>query len=294
MPPPGARPEIDRPLFIVGCGRSGTTLLYDMLAPHPELAWFSNVTQRLPRLPQLAVLSRAHALGALRTSDLKFVPRPREGHRIWDSVRSAHPGDNGPLGAADASAEDIAGMRRVVATHVRWHGRTRFMNKNTRNSRRIGLLDAAFPDAIFVHVVRDPRATVASLLRVAFWPDLPIWWTGDRTPEELHDAGWNPVRLAAEFWTREVSQVVEDLGSLDRSRSMTISYEELVEDPHRELQRLLEHAELSIDRRFAATLDEHRASSRNAKFREDLDAREVEAVEEISGPTAARVGYRLS
>lgn len=291
MPTAELKLEIDRPLFIVGCGRSGTTLLYDMLAPHPELAWFSNFTQRVPRAPQLALLSRAHALGPLRASRLKAVPRPREGHAIWDSVRRLQPGDNGVLCAEDATPGEIAAMRRVVAAHVRWQGRSRFMNKNTRNTRRVGYLDAAFPDAFFVHVVRDPRATIASLLRVAFWSDLPIWWADDRTPSELVRAGWDPVRLGGDFWRREVEQVGRDLALLDPSRSTTVAYEKIVQNPSREVGRVLELAELAPDDRFFRTLEEHQATSRNAKFEKDLNASQIELIEQITGPTASTYGY---
>ena len=34
--------QILKPIFIVGAPRSGTTLLYDLLAQHPTLGWFSN------------------------------------------------------------------------------------------------------------------------------------------------------------------------------------------------------------------------------------------------------------
>ena len=294
MPPARERPEVDRPLFIVGCGRSGTTLLYDMLAAHPDLAWFSNVTQRLPRHPELAFLSRAHRLRSVRTAGLRGVPRPGEGHAIWDAVTSRRPADNGPLGAHDATPEEVAAMRRVVAAHMRWQGRPRFVNKNTRNARRVGLLDAAFPDARFVHVVRDPRATVASLLRVAFWPDLPIWWADDRTPRELEASGWEPVRLGAEFWRREVLQASDDLARLEGFRSITVLYEDLVAHPTHEVVRVLDHAGLPADDAFMASLDERRPSSRNDKFRRDLASSQIEVIEQTTASAAMQFGYDLS
>lgn len=281
-------------MFLVGCGRSGTTLLYDMLAVHPDLAWFSSFTQRWPALPQLAALSRLHALTSLRASGGRWVPRPREGHAIWDAARpDPRPGDNGPLTAADAAPGDVACMRATAAAHARYHGRPRFMNKNTRNARRVGFLDAAFPDAVFVHVVRDPRATVASLLKVAFWPDLPIWWVGDRNPRELVAEGWDEAALGAELWSREVDRALGDLASIDPRRSLTVTYEDLAADPAPEVLRVLDLAELPVTSRFMATLDEHGAASRNAKFRTELDDRQISTIEVTAGPVAARLGYEL-
>ena len=45
-------------LFILGTGRSGTTIVFRMLASHPELGWFSNYEERFPRVPQFALASR--------------------------------------------------------------------------------------------------------------------------------------------------------------------------------------------------------------------------------------------
>lgn len=288
------RSVVDRPIFIVGCGRSGTTLLYDMLALHPDLAWFSSYVQRVPHRPELALLSRLHAVGPLRRSHLSWIPRPREGHAIWDATRVAQPGDNGPLVAADVTASDARAMRRTVSRVVRFHGRPRFMNKNTRNARRILFLDAVFPDAHFVHVVRDPRATVASLLRVAFWPDLPIWWVDNRTPRELVDEGMSAVALAAEFWAREVAQVLDDLSNLDESRSTTVAYEDLVKNPIAEVGRVLDRTDLSRDPHVFEALAEHHASSRNDKFRRDFDNEQLAQIEGIAGSVAARCGYELA
>jgi hypothetical protein len=42
---------IDRPIFIVGCHRSGTTILYEVIARHPDLVFFTNASSLLPDLP---------------------------------------------------------------------------------------------------------------------------------------------------------------------------------------------------------------------------------------------------
>ena len=63
------------PLFIVGCGRSGTTIVYELLCEHPDLAWFSNYAERWPALPQLearltpaSLESWVHALAPVRVA----------------------------------------------------------------------------------------------------------------------------------------------------------------------------------------------------------------------------------
>src|SRR5579883_1160482 len=45
---------IQKPIFIVGCHRSGTTVLYEALAKHPDLAYFTNASNQMPRAPILS------------------------------------------------------------------------------------------------------------------------------------------------------------------------------------------------------------------------------------------------
>jgi len=52
------RDAIERPIFVIGTGRSGTTLFFHLLALHPDLAWFSNFGNRWYRHAWPALLSR--------------------------------------------------------------------------------------------------------------------------------------------------------------------------------------------------------------------------------------------
>ncbi len=76
--------QVEAPIFVVGCGRSGTTLLYEILAVHRSLAWFSNYTNRWPRLPALAGLSKFYPFARQHRLAFKMVPQPSEGHGVWD------------------------------------------------------------------------------------------------------------------------------------------------------------------------------------------------------------------
>jgi len=234
------------PLFIVGCGRSGTTIVYELLCEHPDLAWFSNYAERWAAFPQLEALTKLRDIGAIRRSPSRFVPLPVEGHDLWDRCG---PQDarhrNAPLTGADVDAEHAQRVRDFVAAHVRYHRGRRFLNKNTRNSRRVPYLDAIFPDALFLHVIRDPRAVVASLLAVHWWPDLPLWWSEDRTPRTLAADGSKPEAVAAEHWVRSVERLLADARRLPPSRYLEIRYEAFTESPEAALSSICAFAGLS-------------------------------------------------
>jgi hypothetical protein len=287
-------PSIDRPIFIVGCGRSGTTITYDLLAEHPALAWFSNYTQRWPAAPQLAALSRLRKLESVRRSRSRFTPKPREGHSIWDRY-STHSGSvlNAPLTEIHATEREIGRLRHVVSQHLRYQRKTRFVNKNTRNTRRIRYLRRIFEDALFIHLVRDPRAAAASLLRVHFWPELPIWWCADQTPTELVAQGRDPAGLAAEFWVRETQQVVEDRASLAPDHYLEIRYEDFVNGPAAALSVIADFADLAASPLMEA-LAANEVRDRTEGYRKELSAEQIQEIERIVHPHARQFGYDLA
>ena len=112
---------------------------------------------------------------------------------------------------ADVTPADRARIRKMIGQYIRYQGKSRFINKNTRNSRRIRFLNQVFEDALFIHVIRDPRATIGSFLRVGFWPDLKIWCCDKITPREWEAQGKDPTTLAAKLWVSNVQRVLEDI-----------------------------------------------------------------------------------
>jgi hypothetical protein len=285
---------LTRPLFIVGCGRSGTTIVYELLCEHPDLAWFSSYAERWPAFPQLETLTRLRDIGAIRRSPSRFVPMPVEGHDLWDRCG---PQDarhrNAPLTGADVDAEQAERVRNFVASHVRYHRGHRFVNKNTRNSRRLLYLDTIFPDAMFLHVIRDPRAVVASLLAVRWWPDLSLWWSEHRTPRALAADGSKPEAVAAEHWVRSVERLLTDVRRLPPSRYLEVRYEAFTESPETVLSSICAFAGLSSSQRLAESVRRRAVTSQNVKYRSQFGDEELRTVEEIVAPLAARLGYRI-
>ena len=66
--------DVDRPIFIVGPQRSGTTLLYNMLSTHSDIGYLNIAHRRMQPFPFLA-----HVMTRLGIPD-----RPMESQKIWD------------------------------------------------------------------------------------------------------------------------------------------------------------------------------------------------------------------
>jgi Sulfotransferase family len=168
--------RIDRPIYVCGLARAGTTILLESLATHPEVAshqyrdfpfvhmpmWWNWFLDRAGGKPADAV-ERAHRDGILVT------PRSPEAMEevIWMSFfPNIHdPSVCNVLGKEDTAPE----FERFYRDHLRKvisvrHG-SRYLAKGNYNVARLGLLHRMFPDARFVVAVRDPAQHVASLLK---------------------------------------------------------------------------------------------------------------------------------
>ncbi len=289
--------QIDRPIFIVGGGRSGSTLLYNIMAGHPDLAWFSNFTSlRQPTrfwittsiVTRLYSLVRRHNLPPFAA---RFVPFPYEGYQLWNICHPvAGTGGDGPLTADDVTGEEEACVRELISQHMRYQRKPRFINKNTRNSRRVGYLDAMFPDARFIHIVRDPRAAVASLLKVDWWPNLEIWCENRVTPLEWAAEGKDPAMLAASLWIAQTQQVLDYEHRLG-DRYKRIYYEDLTARPLEVMRETVAHCELAWSARFERFVNSFSIRSMNFKFKEQLNDAQITEIMRLTAPVVERLGY---
>ena len=171
--------------FVLGTGRCGSTLVHEVLARHPAVGFLSNVEDRLP-LPPIAgrwnnEIFRAVPAALTRKGRLRFAPS--EGYRALG--RSVSPVLAAPL--RDLRAQDVTPWleqrtRRFFTGRAEAQGRPVFLHKFT-GWPRAGFLGRVFPEARFVHVVRDGRAVANSFLQMP-------WWRGYEGPDAW---GWGPL-----------------------------------------------------------------------------------------------------
>src|SRR3954453_9696667 len=135
-----------RPIFpfVVGCSRSGTTLLRAFLDAHPLLA----------------VPSESHFALAPDSRTVRRALRRDPWFGLWGIET---PGLRG-LDAADA-------VRALFAAYAAAQGKPRYADKTPHYVSHLPALAARFAEARFVHVVRDGRDVAQSLLEVPWGPD---------------------------------------------------------------------------------------------------------------------------
>jgi len=268
------------PLFVLGVRRSGTTLLRVMLDRHSELA----VPDESYFIPQLAGRDRGRLDLDRFEDDLRRLPALRDwGVRAEDVRARLEPG---------ATLAD--GLRAVYELYAEARGKRRWGDKTPMYMQHLRLLGRLFPDALYVHLVRDGRDAALSFLAM---------------PRGIVTETWGHPRTVAGFACQWRSEVVaaRAIGKLVGSgRYLEVRYEALVAGPEGELRRICDFAGLPYE---PAMLDYAGALDLSAKphqqslsrpptpglrdWRAAMAPADVAAFERVAGDLLAACDYEL-
>ncbi len=205
-------------VFVVGCPRSGTTLLQRMLDAHPQLA-VANDTHFIPRAVDRVGLDRASALQA---EHVEFVRNYRRTRRLGLSDDSFI-----PQARATTYPQYVAQLYQAFA---RANGKSLAGEKTPDYVKRIGLLHRLFPETKFVHIIRDGREVVQSLLE---------WSNASKGPAKLAVWREDPFAVATLWWAQQVSSGLR-AGRRLPDLYYEVRYDTLVAHPEREMRSIAE------------------------------------------------------
>jgi hypothetical protein len=262
------------PIFVVGTGRSGSTVFFDIIARHPNVAWLSKLSRDYPGHPWLnRMWMQWHGHMVVD----KLVGRrfgPAEAYPFWNLNC---PGFSNPC--RDLLAEDVtpvaAARVRASITRMLSRKRNRFLAKIT-GWPRVRYLREIFPQALFINVTRDPCATVSSFLEVPFWDGWrgPPNWRRGSLPPDLEDLwqqeGQSFVALAAIEYVIVHRAMEECRSVMPEIPIHTVSYSHLCADPVGALREVTEVCHLAWTAGFEKSIRSVRLINRDDKWRKSL------------------------
>ncbi|HEX7256158.1 MAG TPA: sulfotransferase [Gaiellaceae bacterium] len=271
-------------VFIVGCPRSGTTLLSRIGDAHPELAiirelhWLPRWWERRVGLTNEGFVTR-ELIAKIRSHERfpRLELEPSALDRLLGDDRPKH-------------------YTRFVADLFSLHGDVkgkRLVGEKTPHYvRALPTLHALWPHAKFVHLIRDGRDVALSLLD---------WSRSDRAAGRFPSWDEDAVTTAALFWDCHVRLGREAAGLLGSERYHELRYESLVVDPKRECQRLCDFLGVRFDQ---AMLSFHKGHVRSKKsgprrpvtpglrrWREQMESEDVARFEAAAGHLLTDLGY---
>jgi hypothetical protein len=266
-------------LFIVGRGRSGTTLLRAMFDSHPDMAIppesyglvrFGRSRQRYEREDGFNL--ELFVEDAVDLWNRKWGLPENELASVLSSAR--------PTTVPEAT-------RAMFSAYAQRQGKRRYGDKTPHNVMQIAFLGELFPEARFVHIIRDGRDVTLSFLSVDF--------------------GAKGIGEGAISWKRTVEQGRRGGARLGGDRYREVKYEDLVRDPNATLSELCSFADLPFDPlmlRYFERADEVLKGTKKAvhtnisrpptkirDWRVEMRPADIALFEALAGSSLERFGY---
>jgi sulfotransferase family protein len=274
----------DRPIFVVGCPRSGTTMLGLMIHAHPRMA--------MP--PESRFLIRTwrhrHEFGDLQTEEQRAALADsitRVGSMILELGFNRQQLRERILEAPPTLGSALGTVFQAFAEQ---HGKVRWGDKRPVYFQEVDVLLRLFPDAQFIHIIRDGRANVASLKRMPWWPYSNI--------------------SAMSMWSWSEYCLRRNQERLPADTFHTIRYEALVADPRSVLEKMCDFLGEDFDEAMLEpskvtdviperkvwhdNLKQDVSTARVEAWRTELEPWEIGLMESVLRRKLMRNGYELS
>lgn len=269
-----------KPVFVVGMNGSGTTMLLDSLGQHPELYGFPWETKLIPHW-----IASVGKFGDLEI-DENFLS-------LWNSVcmlpdfRRVNDGVDGvPPSLPENWRQFPRNLASILDAVFRFfalkEGKTRWCEKTPQHVQHMPKLKKLFPNAKFIHIIRDCRASVASnYRRFGSTPEYTAW----RWRNVVQEGRQQGVKLGNSY--------------------MEINYEEVTTNPQHWMREICSFLELPFDevvllsaRRQDLDTKSHgsnvgKIEANTAKWKQHLSSRTVLQIEKISGALLQELGYSI-
>jgi hypothetical protein len=266
-----------KPVFIVGVPRSGTSIFYRKLACHPDFAWLTKTSKKFPR----SVFASRFA------SVFHKDNRHTEGSWIWRKFAREQ---DDCLEKGDLTPRAASFYRDVFRAQMALFDKPRFLSKYPRNVLRMEFFKEIFPDALFIHVIRDGRAAANSILNCRlkhggadeYWGIKPPAW------KELLDR--DGLESCCLQWKQTVEYARKSAENLSDGQYTEIKYEDFVSSPIEVLQAVGEFCDIKWEEELLESLVSD-LRSQNYKWREKFSSDQIDMMHDHIGALLKDLGY---
>ena len=276
---------IPNAIIIHGPGRSGTTLLSNILSLHPDLGWISGYIDYFPQQSFLSVFNRIQDIKTIEnfSRGRKKYPRPGETYKFW---KHYFPDFNSP--AAYKTSVDNADNKpqqciQAIESILKYSGKQRFITKITGLPRNRQLAQV-FENPYVIYINRDPRAVVMSYYKQR--------WGYKTEPETFKGI---PFEKHIEVYTERYRASWDGVKELKKFQLLLVNYEDLVKEPDNFFDKILEFTRLEKSPKFVQMINSWKIrGGTNDAWREKLSSEQIEIVEEHLKDLLVETGYEKS
>lgn len=263
------------PVFIIGCPRSGTTFLANLLDANEE-------TGTTPQSNFVNETLDKNSFNNDHTKIMNFIINHWR-FKAWEITMEKEIDKN-------HSFENI--IRYIVGNYMKKnYGEPKkyWIDHTPSNIKYVNKLAEIFPKAKFIHLIRDGRGIAASMLSL--------------------DWGANNTIYAAKIWKENILLGLAAEKLISKTQILTIRYEDVVNNTENELEKICNFLNLDFNPKMlqggnfklpAYTVHQHELvgkqvnSGRVTKWMKDLSNREISYFEKEAGTLLDYLGYSVA
>ena len=276
----------DRPVFIIGVHRSGTTLLRYMLGSHsriyipPESDFIPNFFLHDPA-GELSDEQVARILGAI-FERYRFV-------KEW----KGDPPDPAQFAQSLPDRTPASFLDALYSAYARQYGAERWGDKTPIYASYVDLLHDLFPRAQFLHIIRDGRDAALSML-----------------DKYEHDEFHVDIFFAARNWVRRICSAQSAGSRIGPNLYYELRYENLIDDPEGELRAvcdflgeayepgMIEYHRTARERipansHFFSNVRNPLSRQRVGRWQQEMSVADQRLVQRVAGRLLAELGYTV-
>lgn len=303
--------KVERPVFIVGMPRTGTTMLYNLLCTHEHAAYVTNSMNVYPNaLNTIEWLRKTLHLDIkgeryLKDSVYTDFGGPSEMMTMWGKWTGRQVSDldweSQPLAVTEAMTvqahEDLQRVLYAFGPQAR-----RVFAKNPVLQPEMLAMQTMFPDARFIHIIRDGRQVANSLSKLSRLnnqqllkiqhPELKTIVSYPKTrylKQYIEAFGLESLECTARVWRDTMDLVKRTAPSLNHF--VEVRYEDLLASPREEMEKLFAFCDLPWPSDSNSAFQD--AFSKVGRIHHTNQYGDYEVVERIAGDTLREYGYSV-
>jgi len=278
-----------QPIFLIGAGRSGTKFLRACLSASSEV----------DSIPY----------------DINYV---------WRYGNETIPHDELTVNEIDDAIRGHIRNALPKLVSINKSNAKFFIEKSVPNTLRVQFLKELFPEAKFIHLIRDGRAVIESSVRqwqnpvsktylfkkLKYFPwrnyRYAFWFVGNMLKSKItkEPASWGPrykgieddlvtltvEEICAKQWSVCVESAESDLAKLDAEQVYLTRFEDLMNDS-KKIMDLCEFIGLTDKSQVLNYFEKHVIRDNNQKSLQSLSPQTQDAIDKFALPTLQKLGY---
>ena len=326
--------NFDRPIYITGLARAGTTIILEMLNKYPDLAAHQYKHFLIPYLPYLIEqifkkniiftksFERLHKDGIIVTYKSPEVIEEIFWQKFFDDIHNEN--NSNVISGSVSNPKFESFYRNHIRKLLLSQDCSRYLAKNNYNVTRLEYLLRLFPNSKFLLIIRNPVDHIASLIKqtklfIKLEQEIPLLKDWLRIIGH-HEFGnhqvcinvgntelirkirklWRNKKTYVKGWAYYWSSIYDFIANhLDTNKNLKkatliVRYDDLCETPAKIIDQILEHTELSAKKFEKVKKYYVKHIHKPTYYSPDFSNQDLAYISNITKATAARFGLKTT